>query len=137
MNSSHLRSTVARSPGGTAGGNTLTATYAGGGERVVVGFVGPAALTLTLTRTDATVLLKRPLPIQSLVSPPAGKDSLVHLMKMSSALVTAARSAILATQRPTDPSGALFYDGQRRIFVDSFTGDSMDDDDLINLPADG
>lgn len=137
MKSSHPKSALFRSPGGTAGGSTLTATYSGGGERVVVGFVGPAALALTLTRPDATVLLKRPLPIQSLVPPPAGKVPLVHLMAMAPTLVQAARSAILAAPRPADPNGALFHDGQRRIFVDSFTGDSMDDDDLISLPSDG
>lgn len=135
MKTSPAHSRPFRAPGGaTANTTPPPVVFTSGEESVLVTFVQQASVNLSYSRPGSTVVLRAPLPIASLV-PPAGRPSVVDRMQMSSAIVAAARAAILGVQRPPDPQGGLFYDAQRKIFVDRLTGDSMDDDDVIILPS--
>ncbi len=117
------------------GTNPTPVVFTSGEERLVVSFVAPAAVNLSYTRPDLSVRLSRPLPVASLEPASAAKRAVVDRMTLSAAIVSAARASILAAQRPNTTTGGLFYDAQRMILVDRFTGDSMDDDDVIILPT--
>ncbi len=123
-----------RAPAGSGSTTPPPVTFSVGQERLVVSFVSPASINLSYSNAAGTTLPREPVAIAELVPTAGGARRLVDLMKISPAMQSTARAGVLNTQPPSSTNGILFYDGQRRIFVDGFTGDSMDDDDFTTLP---
>lgn len=136
MKTTSSHSHAFRSPNGNEGGSTPPpVVFINGTERLTVSFVSPGALQLTYNTAQLTALLRVALPIGALVPVSGTSKSVLNLMQISQGMRTVARNGVLGAVRPAQSPGSVFYDGQRRIFVEGLTGDSMDDDDVVILPT--
>lgn len=136
MKTTSSHSQAFRSPNGNEGGSTPPpVVFTSGAERLTVSFVSPAAINLVYSTPQLSSRLKLPLPINSLVPVSPVSQSVLSLLLISQSMRLVARNGVLGATPPTQPLGALFYEGQVKIFVNGLTGDSMDDDDVVILPS--
>lgn len=122
-------------PTGSGGSSPPPVTFVSGQERLVASFLGPEGILLTYFTPTFTRAMKRPVDVSALRAPTGGSRPIVDLLGLSGAMRAVARNAVLGAQPPPTTPGQVFHDGQRKILVDAFTGDSMDDDDFTTTPS--